>query len=200
MKKILGLFIVSGILLLLAQTGHALPSGFGNILGYINGVEVRYNGSNPSYVAPTPAYNSYVNGKYMGIKWQCVELARRYTYLKKGYLIPSISGKTGTAAQIWSNASALGLSKSDNGGTNRPRVGDMVFSTYGSTGHVGVISSAPSSISNTGTYSVTIGQQNWGTTSPTITRKLTVKKVNGVLRYNLEGFSSSYTIKGWAWR
>lgn len=197
MKKMLGILLVSSLFLLFTQAVYAAPAGFGNLLGYINGVEVRSNGST-SYVSNV---SNYVNGKYMGMKWQCVELARRYTYLQKGYLIPSISGKTGTAKEMWNNTSSLGLSKSDNGGTNRPRVGDLVFSTYGTTGHVGVISSAPSSISSTGTYYVTIGQQNWSSTSPTISRKLKVTKVNGVLLYNLDGFDdSSYTIKGWAWR
>lgn len=197
MRNITKIAVACGVLLLFTQTVYAaVPSNFGKILGYINGIVVRSNG-NTSYVSNS---SNYVNNKYMGMKWQCVELARRYTYLKRGYLIPSISGKTGTAKQMWYNTSALGLSKSDNGGKNRPRVGDLVFSTYGLTGHVGVISSAPSSITRAGTYTVTIGHQNWSSTSPTISRRLIVTKVNGYLRYSLEGFSSNYTIKGWAWR
>lgn len=196
MKRV-HILILCTIFFLFAQTVFAAtPSNFGRILGYVNGVAVRSNG-NTSYVS---YLNNYVNNKYMGMKWQCVEFARRYTYLKRGYLIPSISGKTGTAKLIWNNLSALGLSKADNGGKNRPRVGDLVFSTYGTNGHVGVITGAPISISRTGTYTITIGHQNWSSTNPTISRRLTVTRVNGSLRYTLEGFSSSYTIRGWAWR
>jgi glutathionylspermidine amidase/synthetase len=49
---------------------------FGKILGYLNGVAVHSNQNSDS------SQESYVGEFYAGIKWECVEFARRY-YLKK---------------------------------------------------------------------------------------------------------------------
>ena len=37
------------------------------------------------------AYRSYVDGVFMGYKWQCVELARRWLYLNYGYIFDDIA-------------------------------------------------------------------------------------------------------------
>ena len=37
------------------------------------------------------SYRSYVDGIYMGYKWQCVEFARRWMYLNKGYIFDDVA-------------------------------------------------------------------------------------------------------------
>ena len=195
-RMLFGCLTLGLLLIFFSSAFAAAPGNFGKLLGSPNGVAAYSNGST-TYISNL---SNYYNSKYMGMKWQCVEFTRRYTYIKRGYLIPSNS-YTKTATTVWNNASALGLSKANNGSTNRPRVNDLVFSTPNTTGHVGVIVSAPSSISSTGTYSVTVAHQNWSTTTPTIKLTLTVKKnSSGAFVYKLSNFSSTYTVKGWAWR
>lgn len=190
-----GLFLFAA-----STTAFAAPGNFGERIGDGNGVPVYSNGT-CGYVS---GKSNYVDGKYMGMKWQCVEFARRYTYIKKGYRIPSNS-YTASAKTTWVNAERLGLKMAKNGGKNRPRKNDLVFSTAGTYGHVGVITSAPANITLPGVYYVAITHQNWytqnTTKTPKITRKLTViKGTDGDLRYSLAGFDSSYPIAGWAWR
>lgn len=150
------------------------PKHFGREIGDGNGVKVYDNGSTGWVDKECSIYNK----KYMGIKWQCVEFARRYTYIKRGYLIPSNS-LTYSAKSMWKNAAKLGLKTEKNGGGNRPRTNDLVFSTYGDYGHVGVITSAPGSIKKPGNYTITITHQNWSTQNNKQSHKtltLTVKK------------------------
>lgn len=57
-----------------------------NVPGYSNG--------NDTYISDQ--YN-YVYGIYTGIKWQCVEYARRWLFMRKGCVFDSIDG----AADMW---------------------------------------------------------------------------------------------------
>lgn len=202
MKKSI-IWILFALLMLVPQIIYAADPP-GTIIGYVDGVKVRSNGSN---ISATYGKN-YETGVYTGEMWQCVEFARRYTYLKKGYLF----GAASNARALWDKIAlydgAMGLKHADNtsNNTNRPRRGDLIFSRGGLYGHVGVISDAPSSISNPGDYTIWVASQNWTPTSSVNNYriKLTLnvtKGSNGTLYYKFKsGFSSTYPIAGWAWR
>jgi glutathionylspermidine amidase/synthetase len=52
-----------------------------NVPAYSNGNDTYYSGE-----------DSYLYGVYMGLKWQCVEYARRWTFLRKGATFQSVEG------------------------------------------------------------------------------------------------------------
>lgn len=57
-----------------------------NVIAYSNGNDSFY--SNESY---------FMNGIFMGMKWQCVEFARRWTFIRKSSIFKSIDG----AKDMW---------------------------------------------------------------------------------------------------
>jgi glutathionylspermidine amidase/synthetase len=83
---------------------------------------------------------------YTGIKWQCVEYARRWLLIKKG----ATFGDVDIAADIWnkinhltdiSTDSPLPLESHVNGSEQPPQVGDLLVyaSEFQDTGHVAVV-------------------------------------------------------------
>ena len=50
-----------------------------------------YESADPARLPDRHAYRSYVDGIYMGYKWQCVEFARRWLYLNKGYIFDDVA-------------------------------------------------------------------------------------------------------------
>ena len=69
---------------------------FGTILGYASGNVPVYSSD---YATASDiehpkrsSYYSYCNGVYMGYKWQCVEFARRWMYINKGYIFDDGNG------------------------------------------------------------------------------------------------------------
>lgn len=52
-----------------------------NVAAFSNGNDSYYSGE-----------DSYLRGVYMGMKWQCVEYARRWTYIRKGAVFQSVIG------------------------------------------------------------------------------------------------------------
>jgi glutathionylspermidine amidase/synthetase len=87
-----------------------------------------------------------VKDVYTGIKWQCVEYARRWLFVNKG----AVYGDVETAADIWDKIDHLThvatnkkipLESHLNGSTNSPRVGDLLIyaRAFYDTGHVAVV-------------------------------------------------------------
>ena len=71
------------------------PTKFGTCLGIAPGNVPVYSSHEPPH-EPSPLktrndYRSYLDGIFMGYKWQCVEFARRWLYLNKGYIFADIS-------------------------------------------------------------------------------------------------------------
>ena len=68
---------------------------FGTCLGVGEGDVAVYSSHYPSAdrtdLPNRQAYRSYVDGVFMGYKWQCVELARRWLYINKGYVFDDIA-------------------------------------------------------------------------------------------------------------
>jgi hypothetical protein len=86
------------------------------------------------------------NGTYTGIKWQCVEYARRWLLVNTG----AVYGDVDIAADIWDKIDHLidvktkkpiPLETHLNGSTRAPEVGDLLIyaKAFNGTGHVAVV-------------------------------------------------------------
>ena len=86
------------------------------------------------------------NGTYTGIKWQCVEYARRWLLVNTG----AVYGDVDIAADIWDKIDHLTYVKSKkpiplethlNGSTQAPEIGDLLIyaKAFNGTGHVAVV-------------------------------------------------------------
>jgi glutathionylspermidine amidase/synthetase len=67
---------------------------YNTIVGYASTNVAAYSNGNDSH---TPEESSYLYKVYTGIKWQCVEFARRWLFIRKGCVFHEIVG----AADIW---------------------------------------------------------------------------------------------------
>ena len=134
-----------------AGTSEELPfecqidcvSPYSKILGTSKrGVEA-YSNCNPSCVIYEP---NYWEGTYTGIKWQCVEYARRWLLFNRGV----VYGDVDIAADIWNNIDHLTevatnkiipLESYLNGSRKPPQVGDLLVyaKAFHNTGHVAVV-------------------------------------------------------------
>lgn len=72
----------------------AQSAKFGTVLGMAPGGVPVYSCDYSSVTELEPpnrdAYRSFVDNIFMGFKWQCVELARRWLYLSKGYIFADV--------------------------------------------------------------------------------------------------------------
>jgi surface antigen len=150
-------------------------------VGSYRGVNAYSNGSTGYYSGKS----NYYNGYRTGIKWQCVEYADRFF---KAIFNRQITG--GNANTYYSNASAKGLNRAPNGGTNGPRPGNILCSAGGSYGHVAIIREV-------GPNYIKVIQQNWSNSSSDNSKTLAMTVSNG--KYTVSGFSSSYPVQGWLW-
>lgn len=125
------------------QCQNNCVSPYGQVLGTSRrGVEA-YSNCHSSCVVHEP---SYWKETYTGIKWQCVEYARRWLLVNRGMVYASVD----IAADIWSDIDhltkvstgrKLPLESHPNGSLQPPRVGDLlVYATdFQGTGHVAVV-------------------------------------------------------------
>jgi glutathionylspermidine amidase/synthetase len=93
------------------------------------------------------AYRSYVDGIYMGHKWQCVELARRWMYLNRGYVFDDIAMAYDIFrlrhVRVIADDTLLPLRAFRNGAKRPPEPGALLIWNEGGefdvTGHVAVV-------------------------------------------------------------
>ncbi len=124
---------------------------FGGILGYAPGNVPAYSSDYATAVADEypnrRAYRSYYDGIYMGYKWQCVEFARRWLYINRGYIFNDIAMaydifELRSVRDVVAN-NLLPLNAFSNGCTMRPTPGSLLIWQAGGefqdTGHVAVI-------------------------------------------------------------
>jgi len=78
---------------ILSVYGKIAP--YDTIIGYASTNVASYSNGNDSH---TPEETDYLYKVYIGIKWQCVEFARRWLFLRKGCVFHQIVG----AVDIWS--------------------------------------------------------------------------------------------------
>jgi len=137
-------------------TGYFKPAeGFGNPLGGFN----HLNPSDPVIVYDNQMYRvtwDYHNldGKKMGMKWQCVEYVVRYYYQVFGHYI----NPNKNAIDFYRNAASDGLEAFPNGGATKPQVGDLLCLGGTKHGHVAIIREV-------GANYVKVIHQNMGTSN-----------------------------------
>ena len=77
-----------------AVLGNCTNATYGVITGYASTNVPGYSNGNDSYTSDD--YH-FLYGIFMGMKWQCVEYARRWLFIRKGCVFDSIEG----AADMW---------------------------------------------------------------------------------------------------
>jgi len=128
------------------------PAKFNTVLGYASGdvpvYSSDYESVDETLLPNKHAYRSYVDGVFMGYKWQCVEFARRWLYLKKGFIFDNVA----MAYDIFmlrsvrhiTNNEMLALHSFRNGSRRHPEPGCMLIwdegGEYEETGHVAIVS------------------------------------------------------------
>jgi glutathionylspermidine amidase/synthetase len=124
---------------------------FGVILGYTSDnvavYSCNYDVINATLYPDRHAFRHYIGGFYMGYKWQCVEFARRWLYLCKGYLFADVAMaydifRLHSVRTIKGNQ-LLPLNSFENGSKREPLPGSMLIWDEGGmfeeTGHVAII-------------------------------------------------------------
>ena len=118
-------------------------SPYGNVLGTSKRGVAAYSNCHSDCVIFEP---NHWKGTYTGIKWQCVEYARRWLLINKG----AVYGDVDIAADIWNNIDyltdvatkkAIPLESHLNGSRQPPQVGDLLIyaRAFNDTGHVAVV-------------------------------------------------------------
>ena len=133
-----------------AQSGK--PAKFGTILGFGPGnvavYSSDYDSADRRELPTRQAYRSHVDGVYMGHKWQCVELARRWMYHNRGYVFDDIAMAYDIFrlrnVRVIADDSLLPLHSFRNGARRPPEPGALMIWNEGGefdvTGHVAVVS------------------------------------------------------------
>ncbi|HEY5646828.1 MAG TPA: bifunctional glutathionylspermidine amidase/synthase [Pseudomonadales bacterium] len=127
------------------------PAPFGTLLGVAPGEVPAYSSdydtADERLLPNRSAYRSYLDGIYMGYKWQCVEFARRWMYLNRGLIFDDVA----MAYEIFQlrsirdvrNDRELPLRSFRNGSKRHPEPGCLVIWSEGGeferTGHVAVV-------------------------------------------------------------
>ncbi len=132
---------------------------FGQVLGVGTGDVPAYSNCNAKCVNPAPDKK---DGTYTGIKWQCVEYARRWLLVNKG----EVYGDIDIAADIWGlkyvtrvkDKAKFRMINYPNGNTTKPVVGDLLIyaKAYLKTGHIAVISKVDSTM-----HTIDVQEQNF---------------------------------------
>lgn len=134
-------------------------SPYGELLGSAEGTQA-YSNCNSDCVVFEP---NRERGTYTGIKWQCVEFARRWLVQNRGLTY----GDVDVAADIWrsiphftrlANGAQVPVDNHPNGSANVPQQGDLLVYAreYLGTGHVAVVVTAEPSKGY-----ITVAEQNF---------------------------------------
>ncbi|MDQ0394533.1 hypothetical protein [Labrys monachus] len=144
--------LIGGILVILGTGAtFVLRHGFewpgspwsrGTVVETLDGVPVYDNGP----IASLSHGHSYApDGTYFGLKWQPTEFVARYLYRARGHVMPVGSGSPLSFFDDQTPQGAVneqrGLVQFRQGGTERPRKGDIiVLGNEGDDGQVGIVS------------------------------------------------------------
>jgi trypanothione synthetase/amidase len=126
-------------------SGNTTNAPYGAITGYASTNVPAYSNGNDTYISEDP---SYLYGIYTGMKWQCVEYARRWIFLRKECVFDSVDA----AANMWTQLNnvqrvvdnqCFNLKKYSNGSPNPPQNESLIIYKNDTTdmpfGHVAVI-------------------------------------------------------------
>lgn len=124
---------------------------FGTVVGISIGdvasYSCDYESADKTLYPNRTSFRSYYDGIYMGYKWQCVEFARRWLYVNKGYIFNDVT----MAYEIFNMRSARDISSNTlvplqafkNGSQKKPETGCMLIWEEGgefeNTGHVAIV-------------------------------------------------------------
>ena len=127
------------------------PAPFGAVLGIAPGgvpaYSSDYDTADERELPNRSAYRHYLDGLYMGYKWQCVEFARRWMYVNQGLIFDDVA----MAYEIFrlrsvrdvKNDKLLPLKAFRNGSRRHPEAGCLMIWSEGGeferTGHVAVV-------------------------------------------------------------
>jgi len=106
-----------------------------------------YDSADETELPNRHAYRSYVDGIFMGYKWQCVEFARRWLYLNKGYIFDDVAMAYDifrlNSVRLIADESRLPLKSFRNGSLRHPEEGALLIWNEGGefeiTGHVAIV-------------------------------------------------------------
>lgn len=141
------------------------PEKFGTLLGLAPGgvpaYSSDYDSADDRDLPDRHAYRSYYDGIYMGHKWQCVEFARRWLYINKGYIFDDVAMAFDIfelhCARVPSDNSIVPLKSFRNGSKRHPEPGCLLIWDEGGefevTGHVAIITAVSP-------HGVTLAEQN----------------------------------------
>ena len=127
------------------------PEKFGTVLGMAPGnVAVHssdYPSADPAEYPGRSSYRSEIDGEYMGYKWQCVELARRWLYLNHGYVFDDVPMAYDIfrlrSVRVVKSGARLPLHAFHNGSPRHPQPGCLLIWNEGGefhvTGHVAIV-------------------------------------------------------------
>ena len=130
---------------------HIKHEKFGTILGIAPGnvpvYSSNYDSIDKENLQTRHSYRNYVDGIFMGYKWQCVEFARRWLYHNKGYIFDDIAMAYDIfylkQVRLIKNNMALPLHSFKNGSKRPPIPGSMLVWDEGGkferTGHVAIV-------------------------------------------------------------
>jgi glutathionylspermidine amidase/synthetase len=146
-----------------AKFGTVLGIAPGNVPAYSS----DYDTADDKELPNRHAYQSYIDEVFLGYKWQCVEFARRWLYLNKGYVFDDVA----MAYEIFhlrfvrmiNGDDLLSLHSFRNGSKRWPEHGCMLIWSEGGqfkmTGHVAIVTEV------TSTYlrivEQNVGDQTW---------------------------------------
>lgn len=114
----------------------------GTVIDELNGVNIYFNGS----LGNVEGRNVTPDGYNLGLRYQCVEFVKRYYYEVYKHKMPNSYGH---AREFFNDQIGVnynkdrGLMQYKNGGTTKPKVGDIfVFrgNRKNSFGHIGIVS------------------------------------------------------------
>ncbi len=127
------------------------PAKFGTLLGLAPGnvpvYSSDYASADDHQKADRSDYRSYLDGIFMGYKWQCVELARRWLYINKGHIFDGVAMAYDIfslrAVRVVKDNTLLPLHSFRNGSRRLPEPGCLLVWDEGGyfevTGHVAVV-------------------------------------------------------------
>jgi glutathionylspermidine amidase/synthetase len=125
------------------QFGKAMGTSTGGVVAYSS----DYKTVNNNEYMTRHDFHSYVDGIYLGYKWQCVEFARRWLYVNKGYIFNNVAMAYEifelTSVRDLATNTELPLYAFKNGATRPPEIGSLLIWKEGGhfeeTGHVAII-------------------------------------------------------------
>jgi glutathionylspermidine amidase/synthetase len=127
------------------------PEKFGTIVGMAPGnvpvYSSDYQSADDTEFPDRQSYRSFVGDVYMGQKWQCVEFARRWLYLNRGYVFADVAMAYDifrlTSVSVVSDGTSLPIRSFLNGSRRRPEPGCMLIwdegGVFSTTGHVAIV-------------------------------------------------------------